>query len=315
MKKSVGILGATGMIGQHYVSLLHNHPWFDLVSLASSTPSESYDKVVKNSWHPSSPIPTGYSLTSLDDFKPCEIIFSALPNNLAQRYEPFFAQMGCTVISSASCYRSCVPIIIPEVNAHQIFKSALLAKPNCVVPSFLIPLAPLHKRAKIKALSVTSLQAISGAGMNGLSASAIYDNVIPHISGEEEKLESEPLQILESDFPISAHCNRVFVLHGHLVCVSVSFEKKLEYEEILSIWEEPSSLSSPTAPKHPIMYHHSIERPQTRLDRDASSGMSVSVGRLRRCPILDWRFVALSNNLVRGGAGGGVLIAESLYGA
>lgn len=274
----VGVLGATGMIGEHYVSLLRNHPWFKLVPVESS-----------------------------------QLVFSALPPAAAEKLEPELITAGRVVISSASCHRQNHPVIIPEINPHHLKTGVrLITKPNCALQSFLLPLAPLHKRAKIRALSVTTLQAISGAGNRGLPAYAIHDNVIPYIEGEESKLETEPLKILEASFPISAQCNRVPVLHGHLACISVSFEEKLSREEILSMWKKPTSLKLPSAPEFPVIYHDDPDRPQTRLDRETSGGMSVTVGRLRPCPILDWRFVALSHNTIRGGAGGGILIAELL---
>lgn len=312
MRIPVGVLGATGVIGQHYVSLLQDHPWFEIACLAASKEAGSYEEAVKSRWHQKGPIPKGHRLDSLNEFSPCPIVFSALPNELAIKIEPRLVKEGCWVISSASCHRENNPIIIPEINPHHIKGSRLIAKPNCAVQSFLLPLAPLHKIAKIRSLSVTTLQAVSGAGNGALASSAFHDNVIPYIEGEEEKLENEPLKILDARFPITAHCNRVPVLHGHMACVSVSFHTPLAREEILSAWREPSPLILPSAPRFPIVYHESPERPQSRLDRDADGGMSVAVGRLRPCPLLDWRFAALSHNALRGGAGGGVLIAEYL---
>ncbi len=309
MKIPVGILGATGVIGQHYVALLHNHPWFEITQLAASEPAESYKDAVANRWYPASPIPKGYAVSSLDAITSCPLIFSALPNTLAEKYEPLLARKGCYVISSASCHRESHPLIIPEINPHHIGKNRLITKPNCTTQSFLLPLAPLHKASKIVSLSVTTLQAMSGAGSH---APPLCENVIPYIEDEEAKLESEPLKILEASFPISAHCNRVPVVHGHLTCVSVSFERKLSREEILTIWNQKSSLALPSAPEHPVAYTDTADRPQPLLDRDAAGGMCVTVGRLRHCPLFDWRFVALSHNAIRGGAGGGVLIAEYL---
>ncbi|MCC5832760.1 MAG: aspartate-semialdehyde dehydrogenase [Chlamydiales bacterium] len=312
MRIPVGILGATGVIGQHYVSLLQNHPWFEITCLAASKPAQSYEEAVRGRWQQTRPIPKGYTLSSIENFSPCPILFSALPNELAAQIEPRLAREGCWVISSASCHRENSPVIIPEINPHHISGNRLIAKPNCAIQSFLLPLAPLHKIAGIRSLSVTTLQSISGAGNSGLASSAIHDNVIPYIEGEEEKIESEPLKILEAIFPISAHCNRIPVLHGHLACISVSFNKMIKREEILSAWSQPSALTLPSAPKYPIVYHDAPERPQSRLDRDADGGMSVAVGRLRPCSLFDWRFAALSHNAVRGGAGGGILIAEYL---
>lgn len=312
MKIPVTILGATGLIGQHYVSLLHNHPWFEIKCLVGSTPSDCYQSEMQRRWHQSQPIPEGYQLHSIDNFEPTELIFSALPNELAGSLEPSLAKNGSLIISSASCHRTYAPLIIPEINPHHLDKSRIISKPNCAIQSFLLPLAPLHNRAQIRSLSVTTLQALSGAGTSALDRENRKENIIPFISGEEDKLETEPLKILDAQFPISAHCNRVPVLHGHFACVSVSFEKKLSHEEILRIWEEPSCLDLPSAPRFPVIYQNDPSRPQTCLDCDVEKGMSVTVGRLRPCPLLDWRFVALSHNAIRGGAGGGVLIAELL---
>lgn len=308
MKIEVGVLGATGMIGQHYVSLLQNHPWFEIKCLAASESSPSYKQAMQGRWHQTQPLIKDYPVSTLDEFIPCPLVFSALPNHLAQSYEPKLAALGCIIISSASCYRKSHPLIIPEINPHHIQGNKIITKPNCAVQSFLLPLAPLHKLAEIKALSVTTLQAMSGSGNSGVNAPEFLENVIPYIEGEEEKLETEPLKILEANFPISAQCNRVPVVHGHLACVSVSFKRKLTREEILECWKTPSSLQLPLAPSLPVVYHDDPKRPQPRLDLE--NGMSVTVGRLRPCSQYNWRFVALSHNAIRGGAGGGVLIGE-----
>lgn len=293
--KKVGILGATGVIGRHYLELLQNHPRFEF-----------------------SP-----------DRKNCDFFFSALPNEVAIEQEKQLKNEGYPVISSASPHRldPHVPVVIPEVNPHHLDilpkkGGFIVTKPNCSIQSFLIPLAPLHRKFGIKAVTVTSLQAISGAGKQGLFSHEIHDNVIPYISGEEEKSEEEPRKILgtprkntivpDTSFNISSHCTRVPVLHGHLSCVSVLFNTKPSREEMLQIWSQPTTLDLPSAPKNPILYLEDPERPQTRLDRDTGKGMSVTVGRLRPCPLFHWRFVALSHNTVRGGAGGGLLIAELL---
>lgn len=321
-KLSVGILGATGVIGQQLLAQLKDHPWFEVTTLRASDASigENYGSL---------------TVQSLDDPYTCDFVFSALPNELAQIYEPQLAQSGISVITSASAHRNTadIPLIIPEVNASHIkildhqkkgrgWKGFIAAKPNCTLQSFLIPLAPLHRQFQIDKIFLTTLQAISGAGKS-LDPSLIEDNVIPFIENEEEKTETEPLKILGSlkeghiqsdpSISISAHCNRIPVTHGHLSCLSVSFRKKTTIEEILKIWSSSSELKLPTAPAHPILYSHESNRPQTRLDRDAGQGMSVTVGRLRTCPILDWRFVSLSHNLIRGGAGGSLLLAELLY--
>ncbi|MEZ5314611.1 MAG: aspartate-semialdehyde dehydrogenase [Chlamydiales bacterium] len=307
MKIPVGILGASGLIGQNYLAMLQDHPWFEIGCLATSK-TRSHEKSVD----PSQFMMKNYPVSSLEDFPHLPIIFSALPDLIAAKIEKQLANQGSWVISSASYHRKTHPMIIPEINPHHIQGNHLITKPNCAIQSFLLPLAPLHKIAQIRSLAVTTLQATSGTGYPGIAFSKIHDNILPYIEGEEEKIESEPLKILEADFPISAHCNRVPIFHGHMVCVSVSFNKQLTFDEILSIWHQPSSLHLPSAPKFPIVYHHSPERPQPQLDRDYEKGMGVSIGRLRSCPLLDWRFTALSHNAIRGGAGNGILIAEYL---
>ena len=275
----VGVLGATGVIGQQYIALLKDHPHFRLT----------------------------------EDLASCELLFSALPNAAAAVEEPKYAAKGATIISSASYHRlnPDIPLIIPEVNPdHLKLQSRIIAKPNCSIQSYVIPLTPLLHRFGIKEILVTTLQAISGAGKSGLSAYEIFDNVIPFIKDEEEKSEMEPLKIwgtiqdgkilLDTAIKISAQCNRVPVLHGHLASVSVRFHEKPSYEQIRELWEMQPS----------VTYNEHLE---IRRDRDRDNGMGITVGRLRPCPVLDWRFVGLSHNAIRGGAGGGLLIAERLY--
>lgn len=339
MKIPVGILGATGLIGQHYMHLLQKHPWFEIAFLGASTEG-SYDERVQGKWHLPHPVPQGFSVFHIDDIekakRSCRFVFSALPNELAKECELAYAQAGLPVISNASVHRFSpdVPVIIPEVNPEHLeviesqkkrrgWKGFIVAKPNCSLQSFVLPLAPLHQKFQIEKIAVTTLQAMSGAGQSGLPSHTIHDNVIPYIGGEEEKAEKEPLKIwgslkegeivLENTLAITAHCNRVPVLDGHLACVSVAFKMKPSMEEILACWElflPPFNL--PSSPLRPILYRNEIDRPQPRLDRHGGEGMSVSVGRLRPCPLFDYRFTGLSHNAVRGGAGGGILIAELL---
>lgn len=340
MKIPVGILGATGLIGQHYVQLLQNHPWFELAFLGASQEG-SYEECVKGKWHLPSPIPKEYRVFKVEDIekakKNCSFVFSALPNELAKEIEIAYASEGLPVVSNASAHRFTpdVPILIPEVNPEHLGlircqqkqrgwkRGFIVAKPNCSVQSFIIPLTPLHRKFEIKSLFVTTLQAMSGAGQSGLPSHVIHDNVIPFIQGEEEKAEKEPLKIwgklqegsitLATSLSITAHCNRVPVLDGHLACISVSFVKKPSLEDILGIWNHFSPpLALPSSPKAPIVYKNEPDRPQVRLDRNAGERMSVTVGRLRPCSLLDYRFVGLSHNMVRGGAGGALLIAELL---
>ncbi len=350
MKKiPVGILGATGMVGQQYVHHLMNHPWFEITFLAASDQSagKSYSEAVSGRSH------TPLQLTDrLQNFpvhrldaleqakKSCRFVFSAMTNEGAKQYEEIYAKNGFPVISNAGYHRlsSDVPVLIPEVNADHVQiipmqkknrgwdKGFIVVKPNCSIQSYMIPLAPLHKQFKVKQILVTTMQAVSGSGYPGVASLDILDNVIPHIVNEEEKSEQEPLKIwgeirdnqiyAAKDISISAHCNRVAVMDGHLACVSVQFEKKPTKEEILNSWSTfqgiPQKLNLPSAPPIPIIYREESDRPQPRKDRHAGNGMSVTVGRLRECPIFDYRFVGLSHNTIRGAAGGGILNAELL---
>lgn len=348
-KIPVGILGATGRVGQHYVQLLSNHPWFDVRFLASSEQSagKRYAEAVAGRWLMSRPIPEGFldlPVYRIDEIeqakKSCAFVFSAVGNDAAKVYEDLYAENEIPVISNAAYHRKSadVPVLIPEVNPDHARiipvqmknrnrkKGFIVAKPNCSLQSYMIPLSPLHRQFNVKRLIVTTLQAVSGAGYPGVSSLDIMDNVIPYIAGEEEKSEEEPLKMWGSicdnrivsadDIAISAHCNRVPVLDGHLACVSVQFEQKPTEEEILNEWRTftgiPQRLKLPSAPDYPIIYQEGSDRPQPRQDRNAGNGMSVTVGRLRECPLFDYRFVALSHNTVRGAAGGGILNAEFL---
>lgn len=347
MKKiPVGILGATGLVGQQYVRLLHNHPWFKIAFLASSENSsgKTYHDAVITRWKGSDPIPSIIAkmpVYSVDEILLAKAhtrcVFSALKTEAAQLFEERYAKEGFAVISSASCHRMNpdVPLLIPEINPDhtQLIsyqqknrgynEGFIVAKPNCTLQSYLLPLYPLHQKWKIKKAIVTTFQAVSGAGYPGIASLDILDNVIPYIDGEEEKAEQEPKKILGSfsngcitsysQLELSAHCNRVPVEDGHLACISVSFDEKPNCDEMITLWEDFNPLSSlPSSPKNPILYHHEIHRPQPKLDRLHGNGMTVSVGRLRPCSVLDYRFVALSHNILRGAAGGGVLIAELL---
>lgn len=350
MKKiPVGILGATGMVGQQYLQLLANHPWFDLCFLASSELSagKPYCEAVSGRWHMNTPIPERFlnsPVRSIDEIelarKSCSFVFSAVSNDAAKIYEERYAEKGIPVISNAGYHRRStdVPVLIPEVNPEHAKiipiqqknrnwkRGFIVAKPNCSLQSYMIPLAPLHQQFQVKRLLITTLQATSGAGYPGVSSLDIIDNVIPYIANEEEKSEQEPLKIWghiednnicsTSSIAISAHCNRVPVLDGHLACVSVQFNQKPTKEEILNLWKDfsalPQQLQLPSAPNHPIIYREESDRPQPRLDRIAGNGMSVTVGRLRNCSVFDYRFAALSHNTIRGAAGGGILNAEFL---
>jgi aspartate-semialdehyde dehydrogenase len=342
---SVGILGATGIVGQQYIQQLLHHPYFKITFLAASPDSagKTYEEATRGRWHLSETCPDAIKNTRVHSIEEiaiakqsCQLVFSAISSEAACQYEERYAQAGLIVVSNASYHRNTadVPLLIPEVNSHHLTiipmqqknrgwtKGFIVVKPNCSLQSYLIPLYPLHKAFKIKQVIVNTLQAVSGAGYPGVSSLTIADNVIPFIANEEEKTEREPLKILGSvhsngileaqGIAISAHCHRVPVLDGHLASVSVSFEKQVTKDEILSLWDSFPGLSLPSAPRRPIIYRHEEDRPQPRLDRLADKGMAVTVGRLRPCHVFDFRFTALSHNTIRGAAGGGILNAELL---
>lgn len=350
MKKlHVGILGATGMVGQQYLQLLSHHPWFEVSFLASSELSagKCYGKAVEGRWHGNDATLKQFSsilvhhINEIERAKnSCAFVFSAVNNEGAQDYEELYAKNGIPVISNAAYHRQSVdvPVLIPEVNpGHTKIipiqqknrgwnKGFIVAKPNCSLQSYMIPLAPLHEQFRVTKLLVTTMQAVSGAGYPGVSSLEMIGNVIPYIAHEEEKSEQEPLKIwghIEEDqlcpardLKISSHCNRVPVLDGHLACISVEFAKRPSGEEVLKIWKEfqglPQQLQLPLAPKVPIIYREEANRPQPREDKDSGNGMAVTIGRLRSCPIFHYRFTALSHNTIRGAAGGGILNAELL---
>lgn len=349
-KIRVGVLGATGMVGQQYITLLHNHPWFEVVYVVASESSagKTYAEAVQGRWHMSTELPREVAtcvVATVDRIQTCkdscDFVFSALDTPIAKEWEEKYAEAGIPVVSNASTHRHTpdVPMIIPEINADHLSmipiqqknrnwsKGFIVVKPNCSIQSYTAPLAALHKTHHLKKVIVTTMQSISGAGHPGVSSYDILDNVIPYIGGEEQKSEIEPRKILgtvgeraflyDESFTISAHCNRVPTIDGHMACVSFECEQKPSKEEILNAWKAfsglPQSLELPLAPKQPILYREEENRPQTRLDRDADKSMAVTVGRLREDPILQWKFVGLSHNTIRGAAGGGVLIAELLH--
>lgn len=343
-KIPVGILGATGRVGQQYVHLLAEHPWFEVSFLASSEQSagKQYGEAISGREH--MPIPKHllqlpvHRIEDVERAKEsCRFVFSAVSSDAAKIYEELYAQNGFPVISNAGYHRKSadVPILIPEINPEHAkiipiqqknrnwARGFIVVKPNCSLQSYMLPLAPLHHRFKVAQVIVTTLQAVSGAGYPGVSSLDIIDNIVPYIAQEEEKSEQEPLKIWgtiqgnaihpSNGITIAAHCNRVPVLDGHLACVSVKFEKKTRIEEILTLWKDFKGASKlPSQPDFPIIYREECDRPQPRHDRNAGNGMSVSVGRLRECPLLDYRFAALSHNTIRGAAGGGILNAEFL---
>lgn len=327
MKKiPVGILGATGMVGQKFVELLAAHPWFEITALAASDRSlgKPYGDAVK--WAMQGPLPDKIArmpVVSCHPDLPCKTVFSGLDSSVAGAIEENFAQSGYKVISNASAHRMHpnVPLLIPEVNSEHLkliegqgHSGALVTNPNCSVIGIALALKPLLDRWGIESVHVVTLQALSGAGYPGVPSMDILDNVIPYIAGEESKVEKEPLKILGAPMRISAQCTRVAVSDGHLACVSVKLKEKAKADEIIAAWREfegePQRLQLPSAPKHPLLYLDDERHPQPKLHRSLEGGMAVSIGRLRECSLFDWKFVLLSHNTIRGAAGCALLNAE-----
>ena len=349
-KYRVGIIGATGMVGQRFLTLLENHPWFEVTALAASARSagQTYREAVANRWAFDWPIPDyAAGMTILDaanvnalaekvDFTFCAV---DMPKDQIRALEDSVARTETPVVSNNSAHRwtKDVPMMVPEVNSDHTAvieyqrrrlgtKTGFVAvKPNCSIQGYVPALSPLRDFG-IKQISVCTYQAISGAGKTFKRWPEMIDNVIPYIGGEEEKSEMEPLkiwghvengEIVSADAPvISAQCYRVPVSDGHMAAVSVSFDKKPPRDEILDRWKAfkgaPQELNLPSAPKQFLTYFEEDNRPQTRLDRDLERGMGVSLGRLREDSIFDYKFAALAHNTVRGAAGGAVLTAELL---
>jgi aspartate-semialdehyde dehydrogenase len=345
MKIRVGVLGATGAVGQRFVQLLSDHPYFEIAEVAASERSagKHYKEAVAGKWILDFDIPAQIASMTVKECKPglaCKVVFSALDSSVAGPIEEDFAKAGYYVVSNSKNHRfdEDVPMLIPEVNSDHLgiipvqqkkrgWKGFITVKPNCSLQSYLVALAPLHRKFGVKRAIVTTMQAVSGAGYPGVASLDILDNLVPYIGGEEEKSEKEPLKILghiEGDrivdakgVKFSAHCNRVNIVDGHTATVSVEFERKPTREEIIASWDEfsgePQELALPSAPKRAIVYRTEENRPQPRLDRMQDGGMGIVVGRLRPCNVFDYRFVCLSHNTIRGAAGGAVLIAELLH--
>ncbi|HEY2469140.1 MAG TPA: aspartate-semialdehyde dehydrogenase [Terracidiphilus sp.] len=339
-KYPIGILGATGMVGQRYIQLLENHPWFEVAWLAASDRSSGkpYGEAVK--WRLDSPLPDRIAkmpVSAADPAAAPHIIFASVDAVFARELEPKFAAAGCAVLSNSSAFRMTpnVPLVIPEVNAdhlHLIEEQAsrkqsggyMVTNPNCSTIGLVMALKPLEERFGIEQIFVTTMQAVSGAGYPGVASMDIFDNVVPYIGGEEEKMEAETLKLLgkmeaHTVAPlrarITAHCNRVPVVDGHTECVSIKFAKPATREQILATWDEFKPLAGmdlPFAPRQPVQFAEQPDRPQPRLDRNRERGMAVTVGRLRPCGLLDWKLVLLSHNTVRGAAGATILNAELL---
>lgn len=341
-KIPVGILGATGTVGQRFIQLLEGHPWFHVAWLAASDRSAGKKYCEAATWRLNTPIPQNVANMIVNAAAPANdtprLIFAALDATAAREIEPPFAEAGCAVVSNSSAFRMAedVPLVIPEVNADHtaLIKTQkwyknnggfMVTNPNCSAIGLVLALGPLHHRFTVQKIFVATMQAVSGAGYPGVPSLDIVGNVIPYIANEEPKLEAESRKLLgmlkgdhvqPAEIVVSAHCNRVAVEDGHTESVSMQLGKKPHAEEIISAWTEfrctPQKLELPTAPEQPIFYDPAPDRPQPRLDRDRGRGMSAVVGRLRPCSIFDWRFTVLSHNTIRGAAGAAILNGELL---
>jgi aspartate-semialdehyde dehydrogenase len=343
-KIKVGVLGATGAVGQRFAQLLVDHPYFDLTVLAASERSEGKTYREATNWILTEPMPDHLAelevqpmSTELD----CALLFSALPTQSAGEWESRFAAAGYGVFSNAGAHRmdDDGPLLIPEVNpdhlnllAHQQARRGwnrgfIVTNPNCTSIPLTMALTPLHRQFTVEAVIATSMQAVSGAGYPGVPSLDAIDNVIPFVAESEEikvNIETNKMlgmsngrQVASAGMAISAHCNRVPVTDGHVVTVSVRFKDKPSLGDILQAWQTwqplPQALGLPLAPHPALVIRNEPNRPQPRLDRNAGRGMATSVGRLRPCEVLDVRFVVLAHNTIRGAAGGSVLNAELMH--
>jgi len=337
----VGILGATGMVGQQFIALLAEHPWFKVTYLGAS--ERSAGKAFKDAaaWRLPNPLPDDVAKRVVENAAPGtapKLVFSGLDSSVAGEIEAEFAKAGHIVVSNSRNYRmvDTVPLLIPEVNADHLkllelqgeaqgWKGRIITNPNCSTVAITMALAPLRQFG-IEKTMVTTLQAISGAGYPGVPSWDILGNIIPYISGEEEKIETETRKILGSlgkgridDHPVrvSATTTRVLVRDGHSCSISVGLAQKPSPEAVIEAWRSfrgrPQELDLPTAPKQPVVYLEEANRPQPFLDAGREGGMAVSVGRLRRCPLFDYKFMALGHNTIRGAAGVAILNAELMH--
>lgn len=344
MKKKipVGVLAATGTVGQRFVQLLANHPWFELVLITGSVRSAGrpYGEAVQ--WKLAGDPPPHIAELIVQPTEPglaAQLLFSGLPTAEARTLEPAFAKVGHIVLTNASPYRMdpYVPLLIPEVNPEHLalvadqqqqygWQGFIVANANCSTTSVVLPMQILHQAYGLQTAVVVTMQAISGAGYPGVSSMDILDNIVPYIGGEDEKVESEPRklcgryangQIELADFTVSAQTNRVPVFDGHLGSVSVKLKTAVAPEEVIALfqsWQPPAVCHGlPSMPSPVLIYRTEPDRPQPRLDRDNGNGLAWTVGKVRRCPVNDIRFLALAHNTLRGAASGSVLNAELLY--
>ncbi len=333
----VAVLGATGAVGQKFITLLENHPWFRVREVVASSRSagKRYREAV--TWIQNAPIPetvAGLTVRSLEDTLESGVLFSGLDSVVAGDAEQSYAEQGYLVISNSRNHRMDprVPLVIPEINPEHLrlvdlqpWRGAIVTNPNCSTMFLAMALAPLHRAFGLRAVQVTTLQALSGAGYPGLPALGVMGNVIPYIDGEEEKIETETLKILgepgeygvnPASVRVAAQCTRVPVVDGHTETVSVQLQQPATVEEVRSVMESfrgmPQIQGLPFAPRQPLWIFDAADRPQPARDLQVENGMATLVGRLRPCPVLDYRMVLLGHNTVRGAAGAAILNAETI---
>jgi len=334
----VGILGATGTVGQRFIQLLEHHPWFEVVWVAASDRSSGKTYAEATKWKLNTAMPEKVARLMVSPASPegaPKLVFASVDAAIAKEMEPLFATAGKIVITNSSAFRmhEQVPLIIPEVNADHLKMveqqewrkngGCIVTNGNCSAIGLVTALAPLHEKFGLEKVFVVTMQAISGAGYPGVASLDILGNVVPYIAKEEEKMEEEAKKMLGSmngkgvlpaGFAISAQCNRVAVEDGHTESVSVKLAKKASADEIIAAWNEyrgqTASMALPSAPEQVVYYDATPDRPQPRLDVNRGNGMTASVGRLRPCGLLDWKFTVLSHNVIRGAAGAALLNAE-----
>ncbi|UXM84943.1 aspartate-semialdehyde dehydrogenase [Methanococcus aeolicus] len=339
----VGVLGATGNVGQRFMQMLENHPIFELEVLGASSRSAGKKYADACYWYQTEPIPEEYANKMVQTTDPTDkayedvdIVFSALPSDLAKKLEPEFAKEGKLVFSNASAMRmeNDVPLMIPEVNydhfemldiqrENRDYDGAIITNPNCSTICAVITLKPIMDKFGIDLVNITTMQAISGAGYNGVPSMAIIDNLVPYIGSEEEKMQTESLKLLgvidkenskftDANFKIGVSCNRVSVIDGHTESIFVKTTEEATPEEIKKVMDKFDPLKEYNLPTYakPIVIREEMDRPQPRLDRDAGNGMSISVGRIREDPVFGIKYTALEHNTIRGAAGASVLNAE-----
>ncbi|MBI2142879.1 aspartate-semialdehyde dehydrogenase [Candidatus Woesearchaeota archaeon] len=339
-KIKVGILGATGMVGQRFVQLLDSHPWFEVSELAASPESagKTYEEAVAGRWKTSADVPEYARKLKVKECRPnldCRLVFSALDASVAGPIEEEFAKAGYAVSSNSRNHRmdADVPLLIPEVNPEHLgivksqqklrgWKGFIVTNPNCSAIHMVLALKPLMDKFGLEKAMVTTMQALSGAGYPGVASMDIIDNVYPYIGMEEEKMQTESLKLLgqfsgsgvvNAGVVVSASCNRVNVSDGHTETVSVKLSKAATEADLVKAFESFNPLQQlklPSSPEHPIVVRTELDRPQPKLDRSLEKGMASVVGRIRKCNVLDYKFVVLGHNTIRGAAGAAILNAE-----